>query len=136
MLMQYTKPTVLNHKLNMFAHGQYTLIVTLQSCPGLASFTEAHLTGDTFAHCDNDPLKDIREALPDATLIVGCSNIDGTYTVTIDNSETQFGGGLTCGPDSGASVIAPISVSPELPEDCIVNSVLYEKKSNVCPSNA
>ena len=124
MKIKYISPVILHHKLNILAQGLYVFIVTLENCPGLASSDKDLLSENTFSHCDNDDLATIQGS-SDGHLLVTCSNIGGSYTITIYGSETELGGDLNCLIDQ-ISVTAPFSVSPALPADCVVNSIFDE----------
>jgi len=122
---KYFSPSIINHELSIPAQGQYIFIVTPENCPGLASSDEILLGENTFAHCDNDDLTEIQQSTA-GHLLATCSNIEGTYTITVHVSETELGGNLNCDIDQ-ISVIAPFSVSPALPADCILSSIFDDE---------
>lgn len=131
--MQYIKPQIKIEKFQMLSISQYTFLATREGCPSLAGSDEGELTGETSAHCDNNDLETIRDG-PDKTMFVTCSNIDGTFEITIHNSETELYEGLNCSGDQ-ISIIAPITVSPELPADCVVDSITEEGETgDICES--
>lgn len=129
MTTQYIKPTILNSKLFLTAHSQYSFIFTPENCPGGVPRDEGHFTDTSLSHCDQDTLDEIRQE-PDFNIFITCANISGTYHVVLFNSQTQLTDGLNCSVDQ-IPVTAPTSVSPALTEDCIVNSISAPSESGI-----
>jgi hypothetical protein len=115
----YKRPEARNtYEFEMFSRNQYQLVVENEGCSGAQDFAEFfQVAGDHFIVCDL--LQDL-QTQDNKVYIVTCLNIEGTYTVTSDNSAASLGGGLDC---TSESILLPFSVSPELPSDCIVDTL-------------
>jgi hypothetical protein len=123
----YEKPEARStDEFEMFSRSQYELVVANEGCSGAQEFSEFfQVAGDHFVVCDL--LQDL-QTQDNKVYIITCLNIEGTYTVTSDNPEASLGGGLDCG--SSQSIVLPFSVSPELPSDCIVDTLTQFGCSN------
>jgi len=107
------------------AAGQYIFEFTPESCQGAIVEGFAGQEGG-YARCS--------EFGAGSSFIVdiSCENIEGTFTVVYGDSVS--GGGLDC--DEGESIFYPeVSVTPELPADCVVNSFAIQNGPDLCSAN-
>ena len=114
----YFKPELETKNILHYAHGQYGLVVTLEGCPNQIGSHKFKLTPDSILECASN-LPNIQIG-NDVSSNITCLNIPGTYILTTNVSAAAFGGDLDC--TFGQSVEIPYSISPELPEDCIVDT--------------
>jgi hypothetical protein len=129
--MLYKKPN--NHVfLADFSqsYSQYELVVTQEACPQFLTWNLG-FSGEGFLRCGDSVDVSDTNALPDQVYTLRCSNIEGTYSVTLFNSEAYVSSGLSC--SEGSSPIAiPLSISPDLPDDCIVNQFSLDSEPDLC----
>jgi hypothetical protein len=118
----YQKPEIQAESIpSMPVSGQYIFEFTPGACPG---FSDAVGQEGGYAFCIDGSL-----ISGNFTAEVTCANVSGTYTVHVGTFVE--GGGLDCG--SGESIFAPFdSVTPELPDNCIVNQFLVDNEFDDC----
>jgi hypothetical protein len=128
-MKNYSKPEITSEKFFIHASGQYALVITQENCAGLVNNPFLGLEGNSFIFCDD--FSNLSSQTDD-TYILTCSNIPDSYNITTNLDEASLGGGLSCtGGDD--SIILPFTISPDLPEDCIVTSIqLSGSSSDVC----
>jgi hypothetical protein len=116
----YSAPEIKIGNITCYAQGQYTFLITAEGCDSLVGSNEFQLTQNSILICGGN-ISDLQNSSTPLVSDITCLNIPGTFTITSNNSEAEFGGGLNC--VSGQSISVPYTVSPELPEDCIVDTL-------------
>jgi hypothetical protein len=128
-MKNYDHPEIKSEKIFIHASGQYVLVITPEDCPGLVNNPVVRVEESHFVFCDD--FSDLGSQ-SDEIYIATCSNISGSYTLSTHLSEASLGGGLNCG-GGDDSIILPFTISPDLPEDCLVNALqLSGSTSNPC----
>jgi hypothetical protein len=116
----YSAPKTRIENISRYAQGQYTFLITSEGCSTLVGSNALQLTQDSILICGEN-ISDLQNSSNPLVSEITCLNIPGTYTITGNNPEAEFGGGLNC--SSGQSISIPYNVSPELPENCIVDTL-------------
>jgi hypothetical protein len=125
-MKNYSKPEIKSEKFFIHASGQYVLVITPEDCPGLVNNPAVRVEESHFVFCDDFSNLGSQS---DDTYILTCSNFSGSFTISTHLSEASLGGGLNCeGGDD--SIILPFTLSPDLPEDCVVNSLQLSGSSS------
>jgi hypothetical protein len=102
---------------------QYVFVITPNVCPSLSA-DGAVGTEEGLAFCAPTV-----EPSSGFSAVIACQNISGTYHAVY--GDAVAGGGLSCG--SETSVVYPlISLTPDLPENCIVDSFIRNGSFDDC----
>jgi hypothetical protein len=118
----YQKPVVSFESFECVnAVGQYIFEFTPENCLGAIGEGFVGQEGG-YARCS--------EFVGSSFIVdITCENIEGTFTVVYGDSVD--GGGLDC--DEGESIFYPeVSVTPELPANCVVNSFAIQNSIELC----
>ena len=113
---------------------EYDLLFTEEECPGVpdGNITENIKFGaNSFIICIDSQIsiEEIRQTEDVIGAGITCSNIEGSYNVTVNFPLAEFVG--TCASDNRVS--APYLFSPELLGDCVVDTFLFES-TELCNS--
>lgn len=125
-MKSYKKPAVKDVlSESIVASGQYIFQFTPGECPGLSENGWVGQEGG-YARCSGAIGGSFQGDIT-------CANISGTYHVVYGDSVN--GGGLDCGIGEQSIFYPELSVTPELPADCIVDSFIFQGGSNGCELN-
>ena len=129
--MFYRKPgTYVVHTGFSQACSQYQLIVTQQGCPNLAGINVG-FSDEGFLGCGDATGLAFAQAQPNQSSVVTCTNISGSYNLTLFYSSAHFGSGLSC-TGGKSTIVVPLSISPDLPGDCIVDTYIFGSSGEIC----
>lgn len=122
----YRKPVVRSESIELLnASGQYIFEIT-PACPGFFNFGTGH-TAEGLVYCAQSP--DSNSFSAD----ISCQNIAGEFHVVYGAGTS--GGGLSCTGGDQSFVDPILSVTPELPANCIVSHFIFDDSFDECSIN-